>query len=340
MAAANPENTDPLSAHPEPVEGRDGPATRNDTTNDTTKVVRVGSRASSLALRQTDQVLERLRPLYPDLDFQIVTVTTHGDANVAAPLAGMGLGVFVKEIEQQLLSGQLDMAVHSLKDMPTLLPEGLALAALLPREDPRDVLVNRWGCSLEQLPADARIGTSSPRRRAQLLSRHPNLTVTPIRGNVETRLRKAEGEECDGAILAAAGLIRLGLADRITEYLSPQEFVPPPGQGILAVETRADDGRMAGILRAVDHATTRYAATAERAFLERLGGGCQVPVGAYAQSSAELMNLTVFLGTPDGQQTFQAKVRGLTHDPHQLAADAHLALVERGGGKLLAEAGR
>ena len=153
----------------------------------------MGSRASSLALRQTDQVLERLRPLYPDLDFQVVTVTTHGDANVAAPLAGMGLGVFVKEIEQQLLSGQLDMAVHSLKDMPTLLPEGLALAALLPREDPRDVLVNRWGCSLEQLPADARIGTSSPPPPGALLSRHPNLTVTPIRGNVETRLRKAGG---------------------------------------------------------------------------------------------------------------------------------------------------
>ena len=298
-------------------------------------VVRVGTRASALARLQTDIVLERLRPLYPDLAFQIVTVTTHGDANQAAPLAGMGLGVFVKEIEQQLLDGRLDMAVHSLKDMPTLLPEGLALSALLPREDPRDVLVNVFDCPLEKLPHGARIGTSSPRRRSQLLSRRADLDVVPIRGNVETRLRKAGGEECEGAILAAAGLLRLGLRDRVTEYLSPQSFVPPPGQGILAVETRADDSRMTGILRAIDHAATRYAATAERAFLERLGGGCQVPVGAFAQSDSDLMNLTVFLGSPDGKQTFQAKVRGLTRSPHQLAADAHLAIVERGGGELL-----
>ena len=312
--------------------GNSGNATSHDHGRDT---VRVGTRASALARLQTDIVLEQLRPLYPDLVFQVVTVTTHGDANQAAPLAGMGLGVFVKEIEQQLLDGRLDMAVHSLKDMPTLLPEGLALSALLPREDPRDVLVNLFDCPLEELPQGARIGTSSPRRRSQLLSRRSDLDVVPIRGNVETRLRKAGGEECEGAILAAAGLLRLGLGDRVTEYLSPQSFVPPPGQGILAVETRADDNRMTGILRAVDHAATRYAATAERAFLERLGGGCQVPVGAYAQSDGDLMNLTVFLGSPDGQQTFQAKVRGLTRSPHQLAADAHLAIVERGGGRLL-----
>ncbi len=327
MAAANEDGvefspTPSVSAGTQP--GERGPG-----------IVRVGTRASALARLQTDLVLERLRPLYPDLDFQVVTVTTHGDANQAAPLAGMGLGVFVKEIEQQLFDGRLDMAVHSLKDMPTLLPEGLALAAMLPREDPRDVLVNRFGCRLEDLPQGALIGTSSPRRQSQLLSSRPDLIVVPIRGNVETRLRKSEGEECDGAILAAAGLLRLGLTDRVTEYLSPQTFVPPPGQGILAVETRADDDRMAGILRAVDHAATRYAATAERAFLERLGGGCQVPVGAYAQSDNDLMNLTVYLGSPNGQQTFQAKVRGLTRSPHQLAADAHLAIVERGGGKLL-----
>ena len=333
MADTDSESIGPSSsAQPEPAEGLTHPAAG--------KVIRVGTRGSALARQQTDLVLKLLRPRFPDLDFQMVTVTTHGDANVAAPLAGMGLGVFVKEIEQQLLSGQLDMAVHSLKDMPTLLPEGLALAALLPREDPRDVLVNRYGCPLEQLPEGASIGTSSPRRRSQLLNRRPDLTVVPIRGNVETRLRKAGGEECDGAVLAAAGLVRLGLAEQITEYLSPQSFVPPPGQGILAVETRANDDRMGGILRTVDHAATRYAATAERAFLERLGGGCQVPVGAYGQSDGELMNLTVFLGTPDGRQTFQAKVRGLTHSPHQLAADAHLALVERGGGRLLEKAGR
>ena len=327
MAAANEEGIESGSVLGEPGDPQSHAAGGH--------VVRVGTRSSALARLQTDIVLDLLRPLYPDLEFQVVTVTTHGDANQSAPLAGMGLGVFVKEIEQQLLDGRLDMAVHSLKDMPTLLPDGLALAALLPREDPRDVLVNRFGCRLEDLPQGALIGTSSPRRQSQLLSRRPDLTVVPIRGNVETRLRKSEGEECDGAILAAAGLLRLGLGDRVTEYLSPQSFVPPPGQGILAVETRADDDRVAGILRAVDHAATRYAATAERAFLERLGGGCQVPVGAYAQSDGDLMNLTVFLGSLDGRQTFQAKVRGLTRSPHQLAADAHLAIVERGGRSLL-----
>ncbi len=331
MAAANDEGIESSPTR----DGLDGSRPHGPDTD----IVRVGTRSSALARQQTDLVLDRLVPLYPDLKFQVVTVTTHGDANQASPLAGMGLGVFVKEIEQQLLDGRLDMAVHSLKDMPTILPEGLALAALLSREDPRDVLVNRLGCRLEELPQGALIGTSSPRRRSQLMSRRPDLTVVPIRGNVETRLRKSEGEECDGAILAAAGLLRLGLGDRVTEYLSPQSFVPPPGQGVMAVETRADDHRMAGILRAIDHAATRYAATAERAFLERLGGGCQVPVGAYAQSDGDLMNLTVFLGSPDGDQTFRAKVRGLTRSPHQLAADAHLAIVERGGGKLLEGSG-
>ncbi len=298
-------------------------------------VVRVGTRASALARRQTEQALERLRPLYPYIDFQVAAITTRGDADADAPLAGMGLGVFVKEIEQQLLSGQLDLAVHSLKDLPTQLPDGLSLAALLPREDPRDVLVNRWGCRLQELPEGARIGTSSPRRRAQLLSQRPHMVVTPLRGSVETRLRKAEGGECDGAVLAAAGLLRLGLKERINEYLSPRKFVPPPGQGVLAVETRAGDDRMAQILRPIDHAPTRCAAAAERAFLERLGGGCQTPVGAYAQSGEGLMTLTVFLSDADGRQSYRAEVCGLPGSPQQLVRDAYRALVEKGAGGLL-----
>ena len=302
------------------------------------KVLRVGSRGSALALRQTEEVLERLRPLYPELNFQVVTVRTHGDANATAPLAGMGLGIFVKEIEQLLHDGRLDMAVHSLKDLPTKLPDGLSLGAVLQRQDPRDVLVSRSGSGLMELPQGARIGTSSPRRESQLRNRCPQVTVLPIRGNVETRLQKAQGEEYDGAVLAAAGLIRLGLAEQISEYLSPQEFVPPPGQGVLAVEVRSDDDRVLNLLRRIEHPATRYAITAERAFLEILGGGCQVPVGAYAASAGELLMLTVFLGTPDGQQVFRAKLPGLTHDPLQLASDAYLALVERGGAELLAAA--
>ena len=298
-------------------------------------VIRVGSRGSVLALRQTEEVLEKLRLQRPELDFQVITVRTHGDADTTTPLAGMGLGVFVKEIEQQLLAGQLDMAVHSLKDMPTKLPEGLDIGAVLRRQDPRDVLVNKWGYPLSQLPSGARIGTSSPRRVAQLKNCCPQVEVLSIRGNVETRLRKAQGEDYDGAILAAAGLIRLGLAHHITKYLSTQQFVPPPGQGVLAVEVRADDDRMLELLHPIENAPTRYAVNAERAFLEILGGGCQVPVGAYARSEGEMLVLTVFMGALDGQKAFRAKLEGLTHDPRQLASDAYQILIEQGGGELL-----
>ena len=297
--------------------------------------VRVGTRGSTLALRQTEEVLEELRPLNPELDFEVVIVRTHGDANATAPLAGMGLGIFVKEIEQRLLSGQLDFAVHSLKDMPTKLPDGLAIGAVLQRKDPRDVVVNKWGCPVAQLPQGARIGTSSPRRLAQLKNRCPQVEVLPIRGNVETRLQKSQSDDYDGAVLAAAGLIRLGLTEHVSEYLSPQQFVPPPGQGVLGVEIRADDDRMMELLHPIEHAPTRYAATAERAFLDVLGGGCQLPVGAYARSQGEMLLLTVFLSDTDGSKAFRAKLEGLTHDPLQLASDAYLAIVERGGGQLL-----
>lgn len=309
------------------MEGRGGVAASN--------LVRVGSRGSTLALRQTEEVLEKLRPLHPGLDFQVVVVRTQGDANAAAPLAGMGLGVFVKEIEQQLLSGQLDMAVHSLKDMPTQSPPDLSIGAVLQRQDPRDVQVNRWGCLLSQLPSGARMGTSSPRRVAQLKHWCPQAVVLPVRGNVETRLAKANSDDYDGVVLAAAGLIRLGLMDRITQYLSPREFVPPPGQGVLAVQVRADDRRLSGLLQPLEHQPTRQAIDAERAFLGILGGGCQVPVGAYAQGEGDKLTLTVFLGSPDGREVFQGQVAGSTQDPAGLAGEAHRALLGQGAAALL-----
>ncbi len=299
------------------------------------RIIKVGSRGSDLALRQNEEVLEPLRPLYPDVEFQVVTVRTRGDVNSEAPLAGMGLGIFVSEIERQLLQGELDMAVHSLKDMPTKLPEGLTLGAVIRRKDPRDVLVNRWHCPMAELPEGARIWTSSPRRQALLKSLCPRVTVLPIRGNVETRLRKSQGEDYDGAILAAAGLIRLGLTEHVAEYLSPQRFVPPPGQGVLAVEIRADDDSMQDVVRSVEDTPTRLAATAERAFLEKLGSGCQVAVGAYARAEGEILFMTIFISSPDGQKSFRAKIDGLNMDPLQLASDAYLAVVERGGGPLL-----
>jgi hydroxymethylbilane synthase len=291
-----------------------------------------------LALIQDEVVIDRLKANSSDLEFEIETVRTKGDADQTSRLAGMGLGIFVKELEQELLDGKLDLAVHSLKDMPTQLTDGLVLGAVLSREDPRDVLVNRFGCSLEELPEGSKIGTSSPRRAAQLQKYAPQVEVVSIRGNVETRLRKAQGEEADGAVLAAAGLIRLGLQDQVTEFLSPQRFVPPPGQGILAVEARADDHRMLELLATINDADTRYEATAERAFLEKLGGGCSVPVGALARCMENSMLMTIFMSSADGAKSFTAKIEGLKRDPLQLASDAYLALVERGGAELVAAA--
>ena len=295
------------------------------------KVIKIGSRGSALALRQDEEVLSRLRPMNPHLEFEVVKVRTQGDANPDASLTGMGLGVFVKEIERQLQEGLLDMAVHSLKDLPTRMTPDLAVGAVLRREDPRDVLVNRWGYQLSDLPEGARIGTSSPRRQALLKNYCPQVVPVPLRGNVETRLRKARGEECDGAVLAAAGLARLGLSEEVAEYLSPQRFVPPPGQGAVAVQIRAGDDRMLGLLRPIEHIETRLAVTAERAFLEKLGEGCRLPVGAYAQCHGELMLMTVFVASADGSKVFRSKLEGLALDPLQMASDAYLAVAERGG---------
>ena len=308
--------------------------------------VRVGTRGSPLALAQTELALSRLRAAHPGVAFELVIVTTQGDADRTAPLAGMGLGVFVSEIERRLASGDIDLAVHSLKDLPSTLPDGMAIGAIPERADPRDALVSHLGHPLAQLPAGARIGTSSPRRAAQIAGQRPDLKIVPIRGNVETRLRKAAGDECDAAILAAAGLHRLGLTDAITEYLPPDQFVPPPGQGALAVEIRAADARMAALVSAAHHPPTAAAVAAERAFLTLLGGGCQVPVGAYARYSGDddhhdnhddrrHLNLTAYLAAPDGSAAYRATAAGAAAAAHALAAAAWARLREQGAGGLL-----
>ena len=299
--------------------------------------VRVGTRGSRLALIQTELTLAVLRHAHPDVRFEVVTVTTQGDANQTAPLAGMGLGVFVKEIERRLETGEIDLAVHSLKDMPTVLPPGMALGAVLERADPRDALVSHLGTTLDEFPAGAKIGTSSPRRQAQIAERRPDLDIVPIRGNVDTRLRKAAGDECDGTVIAVAGLDRMGMSDVITEYLSPEEFVPPPGQGAMAVEIRADDVRTAELVASADHAPTATAVRAERSFLEALGGGCQVPVGAYAEfGDNDSLRLTVFMAAPDGSTTYRVNVTGASSDPAGLAAEGWRILREQGAAALLA----
>ena len=314
--------------------------------------VRVGTRGSPLALAQTELALSPLRAAHPGVAFELVIVTTQGDADRTAPLAGMGLGVFVSEIERRLASGDIDLAVHSLKDLPSTLPDGMAIGAIPERADPRDALVSHLGHPLAQLPAGARIGTSSPRRAAQIAGQRPDLKIVPIRGNVETRLRKAAGDECDAAILAAAGLHRLNLADAITEYLPPDQFVPPPGQGALAVEIRADDDRMAALVSAAHHPPTAAAVAAERAFLALLGGGCQVPVGAYARYPGDHgdggdgddhdhshddrrrhLNLTAYLAAPDGSAAYRATAAG--DAAPALAAAAWNLLQQQGAAALL-----
>ena len=301
--------------------------------------VRVGTRGSRLALIQTELTLNILRAAHLGIEFLPVTVTTSGDADQRAPLGGMGLGVFVKEIEYRLEMGEIDMAVHSLKDMPTALPDGMCIGAVLERADPRDVFVSHLGTRLDDFPLGKRIGTSSPRRRAQLARRRADLEIVPIRGNVDTRLRKAAGEECDGTIAAAAGLIRMGLEDVITEYLPATEFVPPPGQGAMAVEIRQGDDWMREIVLAANHCDTEASVAAERGFLEALGGGCQTPVGAYAKpvsTNFDDLALTVFLSSTDGATAFRATVVGARETPAELAAAAWNELRQQGAGSLLA----
>ncbi len=299
-------------------------------------VVRVGTRGSKLALRQTDEVIRQLRATCPDADFQVVTIATSGDRRADVPLPSLGVGAFIKEIERSLLEGSIDLAVHSLKDLPTLITDGLTLGAVLRRGDPRDVLVNKWGCTLAKLPADARIGTSSPRREAQVKHLRPDVQVVPIRGNVETRLEKSAGADYDGAVLAAAGLARLEMADRVCEYLSPKEFVPAPGQGALAVEVRSNDSRAMEMVSSIDHGITRREVTCERAFLEELGSGCSLPAGAYAVSDDDMMELTVFLDPEGAGSPMYITVQGDASQPEKLARDACRELgagAERGHGR-------
>ena len=279
-------------------------------------------------MAQTNEVVERLRALSPGLDVEIVSVRTQADASPEASLAGMGRGMFVKELEDALLKGEVDLAVHSLKDLPTQLPEGLTITAVCQRADPRDVLVNRWGCSLEQLPKGARIGTSSPRRASQLKNQRPDLQVLPMRGNVETRLGKAKGEDYDGAVLAAAGMDRLGLDGDISERLPQRQFVPAPGQGALAVQTRTDDTGVVDAVASLEHTPTRQEITAERHLLELLGGGCQLPMGAYARLQDGLLHLIGYLawGEDDSSQVYAFG----SPDPHAVAASCLQALIESG----------
>jgi hydroxymethylbilane synthase len=290
----------------------------------------IGSRGSQLARWQANWVKESLEGLGEECRIEIIHTT--GDKITDVPLSKVGTkGLFTKEIEEALLDERIDLAVHSLKDMPTDLPPGLTLAAIPAREDPRDALV---GKRLSALAAGARVGTSSLRRAAQLRAIRPDLTLETIRGNVDTRLRKLDEGQYDAIVLASAGLRRLGWVDRITELLDPELMCPAVGQGALAVETR-DSGRARDVCSLLDHGLTRTAVLAERAVLARLGGGCQVPIGAHATVDARTVNLRAVVVSPDGTSVIRKQVSGPANQAEQLGRETGDALLAAGGRQIL-----
>ncbi|MGH2347928.1 MAG: hydroxymethylbilane synthase [bacterium] len=296
----------------------------------------VGSRGSALAMAQTEGVVSALHSAYRELRVRVETITTFADADPDQPFDRLGsVGFFVKEIEVALAEGRIDAAVHSMKDLPTEASPQLVIAATPPREDPRDVLVARGGFTLETLPPAARIGTSSPRRAAYLRAMRPDLTIAPVRGNVETRIRKMDEGLLDAVCLAAAGLVRLGLADRVSQWLPVRQMLPAPGQGALGVQVRADDSQTLERVRVLDHTPTKEAVTAERAVLRRMQGGCRLPVGAFADIEGGRLRLTAAVIASDGSRVIGGAREGATHDGAALGADLAEELLARGAAGLL-----
>jgi hydroxymethylbilane synthase len=299
--------------------------------------ITIGTRASKLALVQANLVRDHLMAANPGLDVRIENITTRGDIILDRPLSAIGdKGLFVTELEDAMRAGRIDLAVHSAKDLPSELPDDMALAAFPRREDARDALVSRAGLGLQELPQGAHVGTSSLRRACQLRAVRPDLRISDLRGNVDTRLRKLHEGQYDAIVLAAAGLIRLGLQSEIAELLAPGVMIPAAAQGILALETRAGDERLAALLATLDHAPSRIAALAERAFLARAGGGCQVPLAAWANVEGDHLTIAGMIGAVDGRL-----VRGEVHGAAAAAAALGVALaatlLAQGGRELLEE---
>jgi hydroxymethylbilane synthase len=297
-------------------------------------VATIGSRGSPLALAQAHEVRRRLAAAHGMAEdgFAIRVIKTSGDAIQDRPLyeAG-GKGLFTKEIEQALLAGEIDLAVHSAKDVPTFLPDGLWLSSWLPREDPRDVFISFKAKTLHELPAGASVGSSSPRRRALIAKLRPDLKLVSIRGNVETRLRKLESGEADATILALAGLNRLGMQDKATSIFDPHEFLPAAGQGAIAIETRRDNARANGLVAAIDDKDTEVAVAAERGFLALLDGSCRTPIAAHCIVEGDYIRFRGLIVSPDGREAHEAVREGLRSEAAMLGADAAREVRERAG---------
>jgi hydroxymethylbilane synthase len=296
--------------------------------------LRIGSRGSQLALWQANHVAGLLRGQGHSVEIQVIKTT--GDKITEVALSQVGTkGMFTKEIEEALAAGQVDLAVHSLKDVPTELQPGFTLAAVMKREDPRDAFVSVRFRHLEELPHGARVGTSSLRRQCQLKALRSDLEVLSLRGNVDTRLRKLEAGDYDAIILASAGVHRLGLDQHVRYRVSPEQMCPAAGQGALGIETRRDDRQMREALRFLDDADARVTTTCERALLLGLGGGCQVPIGALAEIQGGKLVLTAIAGRPDGSELLRERTEG--DDPERLGRETAEALFKKGAGRILAD---
>jgi hydroxymethylbilane synthase len=302
------------------------------------KKITIGTRGSPLALWQAHWIKFQLELVHEDLTVDLVKIKTSGDKIQDVPLAKVGgKGLFTKEIEESMLRYETDIAVHSMKDVPVKFPPSLTLSVVTEREDPRDALIARNGLKLDTLPKGARVGTGSFRRTTQLLNYRPDLEVVPMRGNVQTRLDKLESEGLDAIILAAAGLIRLDMADHITEYIEPEVMLPGGGQGAVGIESRKEDLRVMNRIFPLDHEETHLALEAERAFLTRLEGGCPVPIGVYATIEGETLHLRGLVGSLDGKQMLKAERKGSVEDPEAIGFELAGEILGMGADKILKE---
>lgn len=303
------------------------------------QTLRIATRKSALALWQAEYVKAELEKHHPDLQVVLVPMSTQGDKILDTPLAKIGgKGLFVKELETALLDGRADIAVHSMKDVPVAFPDGLVLQTICPREDPRDAFVSNRYANLDALPAGAVVGTSSLRRQCQLKARRPDLVIHDLRGNVNTRLAKLDQGDFDAIILAAAGLIRLGFQQRIADWLEPEQSLPANGQGAVGIECRAGDAVTQQWLSALHDADTADRVLAERAMNRRLQGGCQVPIGAYAELEGDHLWLRGLVGSLDGDQILQAEARAPRQQAEALGEQVAAALLAQGAADLLAAA--
>ncbi|MGD9161123.1 MAG: hydroxymethylbilane synthase [Desulfobacteraceae bacterium] len=300
--------------------------------------IKIGTRGSKLALAQSRMVGEIIKKEHPDIDVELVIIKTKGDKIIDSPLSKIGgKGLFVKEIEEALLETRVDIAVHSIKDVPAELPDGLGIPFFPEREDPSDAFLSVKYKKFEELPEGSRIGTGSLRRSSQLLNKRPDTEIIPIRGNVDTRIKKLESGELDAILLATSGLRRLGLSSKIKQLLPPFDFIPAVGQGALGLEVRVDDVECNKLIEFLNHPETALAVRAERAFLNKLEGGCQVPIGAYAFIEGNTIVIHGMVSELDGSRIIKDSLTGTCEQPEQAGETLAAGLLDMGADKILAE---